>query len=124
MGHGGGDRISPSLVQGEKPQNRPLSKLNTGRLALRAMLPVKTTCTNFCTYYLWPQLSPPCNTLCTSGFVDDVTLSHNGINTDTGHWRNIHPDSPGGARSEVCSTQLPLPACSYIICCKEMFHTK
>ena len=24
----------------EKPQNRPLSKLNTGRLALRAMLPV------------------------------------------------------------------------------------
>ena len=26
---------------GEKPQNRPLSKLNTGRFALRAMLPVK-----------------------------------------------------------------------------------
>jgi len=26
---------------GEKPQNRPLSKLDTGRLALRAMLPVK-----------------------------------------------------------------------------------
>jgi len=25
---------------GEKPQNRPLSKLNTGRFALRAMLPV------------------------------------------------------------------------------------
>jgi len=25
---------------GEKPQNRPLSKLNTGRYALRAMLPV------------------------------------------------------------------------------------
>jgi len=24
----------------KKPQNRPLSKLNTGRLALRAMLPV------------------------------------------------------------------------------------
>jgi len=28
-------------LRGEKPQNRPLSKLNTGRLALRAMLPVK-----------------------------------------------------------------------------------
>jgi len=31
-----------SPLRGEKPQNRPLSKLNTGRLALRAMLPVKT----------------------------------------------------------------------------------
>jgi len=30
-------RVAPA---GEKPQNRPLSKLNTGRLALRAMLPV------------------------------------------------------------------------------------
>jgi len=30
--------VSP--LRGEKPQNRPLSKLNTGRLALRAMLPV------------------------------------------------------------------------------------
>ena len=48
--HGGGDlwtmQISPPSVQrvapaGEKPHNRPLSKLNTGRLALRAMLPVK-----------------------------------------------------------------------------------
>jgi len=29
-------------VRGEKPQNRPLSKLNTGRFALRAMLPVIT----------------------------------------------------------------------------------
>jgi len=28
-------------LRGEKPQNRPLSKLNTGRLALRTMLPVK-----------------------------------------------------------------------------------
>jgi len=27
-------------LRGEKPQNRPLSKLNTGRFALRAMLPV------------------------------------------------------------------------------------
>jgi len=31
--------VSP--LRGEKPQNRPLSKLNTGRFALRAMLPVK-----------------------------------------------------------------------------------
>jgi len=30
--------VSPLL--GEKRQNRPLSKLNTGRFALRAMLPV------------------------------------------------------------------------------------
>ena len=29
-------------LRGEKPQNRPLSKLNTGRFALRAMLPVIT----------------------------------------------------------------------------------
>ena len=27
-------------MRGEKPQNRPLSKLNTGIFALRAMLPV------------------------------------------------------------------------------------
>jgi len=31
--------VSP--LRGEKPQNRPLSKLNTGSFALRAMLPVK-----------------------------------------------------------------------------------
>jgi len=31
--------VSP--LRGEKPQNRPLSKRNTGRFALRAMLPVK-----------------------------------------------------------------------------------
>jgi len=31
--------VSPLRV--EKPQNWPLSKLNTGRFALRAMLPVK-----------------------------------------------------------------------------------
>jgi len=35
--HGEGDSM-----RGEKPQNRPLSKLNTGRFALRAMLPVKS----------------------------------------------------------------------------------
>ena len=33
-------RCNVSPLRGEKPQNRPLSKLNTGRLALRAMLPV------------------------------------------------------------------------------------
>ena len=32
-------------LRGEKPQNRPLSKLNTGRFALRAMLPVKYSST-------------------------------------------------------------------------------
>jgi len=35
-------RCNVAPLRGEKPQNRPLSKLNTGRLALRAMLPVKT----------------------------------------------------------------------------------
>ena len=34
-------RCIVSPLRGEKPQNRPLSKLNTGRFALRAMLPVK-----------------------------------------------------------------------------------
>jgi len=33
-------RCNKSPLRGEKPQNRPLSKLNTGRLALGAMLPV------------------------------------------------------------------------------------
>jgi len=33
-------RCNVPPLWGEKPQNRPLSKLNTGRLALRAMLPV------------------------------------------------------------------------------------
>jgi len=35
-------RCNMSPLRGEKPQNRPLSKLNTGRFALRAMLPVTT----------------------------------------------------------------------------------
>jgi len=34
-------RCNVSPLRGEKPQNRPLSKLNTGRFALREMLPVK-----------------------------------------------------------------------------------
>jgi len=33
-------RCNVSPLRGEKPQNRSLSKLNTGRFALRAMLPV------------------------------------------------------------------------------------
>jgi len=33
-------RCNVSPLRGEKPQNWPLSKLNTGRYALRAMLPV------------------------------------------------------------------------------------
>jgi len=36
--------VSP--LRGEKPQNRPLSKRNTGRFALRAMLPVINTNAN------------------------------------------------------------------------------
>jgi len=38
--------VSP--LRGEKPQNRPLSKLNTGRFALRAMLPVKMQQVYYC----------------------------------------------------------------------------
>jgi len=34
-------KCNVSPLRGEKPQNRPLSKLNTGRFVLRAMLPVK-----------------------------------------------------------------------------------
>jgi len=34
-------RCNMSPLRGEKPQNRHVSKLNTGRFALRAMLPVK-----------------------------------------------------------------------------------
>ena len=34
------NRCNVSPLWGEKPQNRPLSKFNTGRFALRAMLPV------------------------------------------------------------------------------------
>ena len=34
-------RWNVSPLRGEKPQNWPLSKLNTGRFAFRAMLPVK-----------------------------------------------------------------------------------
>ena len=37
-------RYNVSPLRGEKPQNRPLSKLNTGRFALRAMLPVIIDC--------------------------------------------------------------------------------
>ena len=33
-------RCNVSPLRGEKPQNRPLSKRNNGRFALRAMLPV------------------------------------------------------------------------------------
>jgi len=36
-----------------------------------------------------------------SGFVADVMFSHNGANTDTGHWRIVYRDSPGGAGSEA-----------------------
>ena len=36
------NRCNVSLLRSEKPQNRPVSKLNTGRFALRAMLPVIT----------------------------------------------------------------------------------
>jgi len=51
--------VSP--LRGEKPQNRPLSKRNTGRFALRAMLPVKT-----CHRWLRRRPLQMCHTWCTS----------------------------------------------------------
>jgi len=42
--------VSP--LRGEKPQNWPLSKLNTGRFALRAMLPVIITSIRIIINYL------------------------------------------------------------------------
>ena len=45
-------RCNVSPLRGEKPQNRPLSKLNTGRFALRAMLPV-TNVKRYQTHYRW-----------------------------------------------------------------------
>ena len=41
------------------------------------------------------------------GFVDDVMFSHNEANTETGHWRIIHRDLPGGAGDEVCYRRSP-----------------
>ena len=69
--HGGGDlpfgpllhakfhphRCNVSPLRGEKPQNRPLSKLNTGRFALRAMLPVITMCACVHTNVCYSQLA-------------------------------------------------------------------
>ena len=37
------DRCNVSPLRGEKPKNRPVSKLNTGSVALRAMPPVTRT---------------------------------------------------------------------------------
>jgi len=45
-------RCNVSPLRGEKTQNRPLSKLNTGRFALCAMLPViKEAYLYICAYY-------------------------------------------------------------------------
>jgi len=52
------------------------------------------------------ELSRQSNTLCTSGFVNGMILSHNGSNTDAGHWRIIHRNSLGGAGGEVCYRRL------------------
>jgi len=44
---------------------------------------------NFHTCYLWTWLDPPLTTdiLCTSSFVDDVVLLHNGANGQNQRWR-------------------------------------
>jgi len=51
--------VSP--LRGEKPQNRPLSKLNTGRLALRAMLPVMK---KYCNIVCFIRYQKYCYTFC------------------------------------------------------------
>ena len=43
-------RCNVSPLRGEKPQNWPLSKLNTGRFALRAMLPVTNILLSYSAY--------------------------------------------------------------------------
>ena len=48
-------RCNVSPLRGEKPQNWPLSKLNTGRFALRAMLPVMMLTINLIAH--WAILS-------------------------------------------------------------------
>jgi len=52
-------------MRGEKLQNRPLSKLNTGRLALRAMLPVI-------------KLKPKLTVMCVRVTVHSCHTIHNG----------------------------------------------
>jgi len=47
---------------------------------------------------LWQR----CNTLCASGFVDDVIFHITGPVKITGRWRIIYRVSPGGAGGEVC----------------------
>jgi len=54
-------RCNVSPLRGEKPQNRPVSKLNTGRFALRAMLSVITSnnnnmCITHCLLFLFQKL--------------------------------------------------------------------
>ena len=45
------NRCNVLPLRGEKPQNRPLSKLNTGRFALRAMLPVMNALSSLSTIF-------------------------------------------------------------------------
>jgi len=72
-------RCNVSPLRGEKPQNRPLSILNTGRFALCAMLPVKRTSSVIYSFMLAPIQTqsisfwgksgapvPPCLHLCKS----------------------------------------------------------
>jgi len=64
----------------------------------------------FGTCYPRPWFGPfgcwQCNKLRTCSSVDHVMSSHNCANTDTGHWRIIHRDLPGGAGGKVCSQWL------------------
>jgi len=62
----------------------------------------------------WQQ----CNILCTSSFVDGIMFSHNGPNTDTGHWQIIHCDSPCGAGGEVCYSWIALLWTVLLTCAK------
>jgi len=69
----------------------------------------------------WVLLWPHCNTLCTSGFVGDVMISHNGANEPGSKttWRYIWWSSPdGGTGGEVAmyECRLVIVSAGWITC--------
>jgi len=92
-------RCNVSPLRGEKPQNRPLSKLNTGRFALRAMLPVMT----------WLHTGVTPGTIAITHWSHNDDLSHSTITTT--HWSHNDNLSHGtmtwlhtGVTMTICHT--------------------
>ena len=73
-------RCNVSPLRGEKPQNWPLSKLNTGRFALRAMLPVI-----ICTAAMMLQKA---NTIA-SGVGPWQPVLHSRVDVESTNWLNV-----------------------------------